>query len=33
LTNIAQSGHFSSDRTIKQYANDIWNISANHAFV
>ncbi len=26
LINIAQSGYFSSDRTIKQYADDIWNI-------
>ncbi|KAB7666827.1 glycogen/starch/alpha-glucan phosphorylase [Bacillus sp. B1-b2] len=26
LTNIALSGHFSSDRTIKEYANEIWNI-------
>ena len=27
LTNIAQSGYFSSDRTIKEYANDIWKIN------
>jgi glycogen phosphorylase len=26
LTNIAQSGYFSSDRTIKEYATDIWKI-------
>ena len=26
LINIAQSGYFSSDRTIKQYAEEIWNI-------
>jgi starch phosphorylase len=26
LVNIAQSGFFSSDRTIKQYAEDIWHI-------
>lgn len=26
LTNIAHSGYFSSDRTIKEYANDIWKI-------
>jgi glycogen phosphorylase len=26
LTNIARSGYFSSDRTIQEYANDIWNI-------
>jgi starch phosphorylase len=26
LINVAQSGKFSSDRTIKQYADDIWNI-------
>jgi starch phosphorylase len=26
LTNIAMSGHFSSDNTIKQYADEIWRI-------
>lgn len=26
VVNIAQSGYFSSDRTIKQYADDIWHI-------
>ena len=26
--NIAHAGHFSSDRTIKEYAKDIWNLSA-----
>ncbi len=26
LENIAQSAFFSSDRTIKEYANEIWNI-------
>ena len=26
LINIAKSGYFSSDRTIKEYATDIWNI-------
>ena len=26
LTNIAQSGYFSSDRTISEYATDIWGI-------
>ncbi|MDZ5472630.1 glycogen/starch/alpha-glucan phosphorylase [Bacillus sp. 31A1R] len=26
LLNISRSGHFSSDRTIQQYADDIWNI-------
>ena len=26
LKNIAASGKFSSDRTIKEYARDIWNI-------
>ena len=26
LVNIAKSGYFSSDRTIKEYAEDIWNI-------
>lgn len=29
LVNIAQSGHFSSDRTIQQYANEIWRIRSN----
>ena len=28
LMNIANSGKFSSDRTIKEYAKDIWNISS-----
>ncbi|EIJ79359.1 glycogen phosphorylase [Bacillus methanolicus PB1] len=28
LINIANSGYFSSDRTILQYANDIWKIKA-----
>ncbi len=26
IINIAKSGYFSSDRTINQYANEIWNI-------
>jgi starch phosphorylase len=26
LKNIAASGKFSSDRTIKEYARDIWNM-------
>ena len=26
IMNVAMSGKFSSDRTIKEYANDIWNI-------
>lgn len=26
LKNIAASGKFSSDRTIKEYARDIWNV-------
>lgn len=26
ILNVASSGKFSSDRTIKEYANDIWNI-------
>jgi glycogen phosphorylase len=30
LTNIAQSGHFSSDRTIKQYAKEIWGIKTTN---
>lgn len=28
LINIAKSGYFSSDRTIKQYSNEIWDIKA-----
>jgi len=28
LVNIAQSGYFSSDRTIQQYAKEIWHIEA-----
>ncbi|PKG22228.1 glycogen/starch/alpha-glucan phosphorylase [Niallia nealsonii] len=27
--NIAKSGHFSSDRTIKEYADEIWKIKSN----
>jgi starch phosphorylase len=30
LMNIAGSGYFSSDRTIKEYAEGIWNINPNH---
>ena len=26
IINIAQSGHFSSDNTIRNYANEIWKI-------
>ena len=26
ITNVAQSGFFSSDRTIREYAHDIWGI-------
>jgi starch phosphorylase len=26
LVNIAKSGFFSSDRTIKEYNNDIWHL-------
>jgi glycogen phosphorylase len=26
IVNVAQSGYFSSDRTIREYAKDIWNI-------
>lgn len=29
LMNLANSGKFTSDRTIKEYANDIWEISEN----
>ncbi len=28
LMNIANAGHFSSDRTIREYADDIWHIKA-----
>lgn len=28
VENIAKSGHFSSDRTIREYAEDIWKINA-----
>ncbi|WP_160724089.1 glycogen/starch/alpha-glucan phosphorylase [Bacillus sp. USDA818B3_A] len=28
LTNIALAGHFSSDRTIREYADDIWGIKS-----
>ena len=28
LVNIASSGKFSSDRTIKEYAKDIWKIQS-----
>ncbi|PLS01974.1 glycogen/starch/alpha-glucan phosphorylase [Neobacillus cucumis] len=28
LTNIAQAGYFSSDRTIREYADDIWGIKS-----
>ena len=27
LKNIANAGKFSSDRTIKEYAEEIWNIT------
>jgi len=26
ILNVASSGKFSSDRTIKQYAEEIWNV-------
>ncbi|MBF0510921.1 MAG: glycogen/starch/alpha-glucan phosphorylase [Candidatus Omnitrophica bacterium] len=29
ITNVAQSGFFSSDRTIKEYAKDIWKVPVN----
>jgi starch phosphorylase len=31
LLNVATSGKFSSDRTIKEYAEEIWNVKAVHA--
>ncbi|MCB6993382.1 glycogen/starch/alpha-glucan phosphorylase [bacterium 210820-DFI.6.37] len=30
LVNIAKAGHFSSDRTIAQYASDIWHLNNKH---
>ncbi|UQD53109.1 glycogen phosphorylase [Bacillus methanolicus] len=33
LMNIAKSGHFSSDRTIAEYANDIWKIKATNPMI
>lgn len=30
LVNIAKAGHFSSDRTIMQYADDIWHLDNKH---
>lgn len=27
LVNIAKSGYFSSDRTIREYAKDIWGLT------
>jgi starch phosphorylase len=29
LINIAKAGFFSSDRTIEQYNNEIWNLAAD----
>ena len=29
IHNIAMSGHFSSDRTIREYVNDIWKVNIN----
>ena len=28
ILNVASSGKFSSDRTIRQYAEEIWNVKA-----
>ena len=28
IRNVARTGWFSSDRTIRQYANEIWNVPA-----
>lgn len=30
VTNIAHAGYFSSDRTIREYAEDIWEIEPYH---
>jgi starch phosphorylase len=27
ILNVARSGLFSSDRTVRKYANEIWNVS------
>jgi starch phosphorylase len=31
IINVARSGRFSSDRTIMEYAKDIWNIPCAHS--
>ena len=31
IINVAKSGRFSSDRTIKEYAKDIWNVLCTHS--
>ncbi|MBQ4421745.1 MAG: glycogen/starch/alpha-glucan phosphorylase, partial [Schwartzia sp.] len=33
LMNIAMSGRFSSDRTIQEYADDIWQLKPVHVVV
>ena len=30
ILNVAHSGKFSSDRTIKEYADEIWNLKPVH---
>jgi starch phosphorylase len=33
IINVAKSGKFSSDRTVEEYARDIWNVPCRRAVV